>query len=452
MRIAWFTPFSKKSSIGRCSCLIAAELARYVDLDVWYPRTEDPRSTVARTVPFDNGSEIDGELLKPYDLIFYSFGNYVPYHRDIFEVSRRFPGIAVIHDFVMHHFFAGYYLDVLRSPDVYLAAVQRLYGASARARAADGLDGKRQKVWETDEVVDYPFFEALLPGCYGAVVHSKFVLERASPIADAPVRHLHLPHDVRGAGFSLDRKALGVSDDEFLMVTAGHVNPNKRVLEVIDVLGRNPGLTNKLVYAVVGPLDPGYQAKLQEAIRKYRLESVVRFTGYAPDETLHAYMRLADLCMNLRYPAMEGASGSAVEEMLHGKPIVVTRTGFYQELPDDCVWKIEPRDEARQLPEALERLRSNSALREALGARAREYAVERHNAGRYARDLMSFATEVENTRPMLQVTDRIGGELRRMGVAAHMPVVQSVARAIHELFGLAPESNIREKPGGADIN
>jgi hypothetical protein len=65
---------------------------------------------------------------------------------------------------------------------------------------------------------------------------------------------------------------------------------------------------------------------------------------------------------------------------------------------------------------------------------------------------MSFAVEVENTRPMLEVTDRIGGELRRMGVAAHMPVVQSVARAIHELFGLAPESNIREKPGGADIN
>ncbi len=448
MRLAWFTPFSKKSSIGRCSYLIAAELSGHVDLDVWYPRTEDPRSTVARAVPFENASEIDGEMLKPYDLIFYSFGNYLPYHKDIFEVSRRFPGVAVIHDFVMHHFFAGYYLDVLRSPEAYLNTVEQLYGANARALAAQGLEGKRPRVWETDEVADYPFFEALLPGCYGAVVHSRFVLERTGAIADVPVRHIHLPHDVRGAGFSLDRKALGVSGDEFLMVTAGHVNPNKKVLEVIEVLGRNRRLTEKLVYAVVGPLDPGYHAKLQEAIRHHRLESVVRFTGYAPDETLHAFIRLADLCMNLRYPAIEGASGSAVEEMLHGKPIVVTRTGFYQELPDDCVWKIDPREEARQLPEALERLRSNSALREGIGARAREYAVERHNAGRYARDLMSFAVEVENTRPMLQAADRIGGELRRMGARAQMPVVQSVARALYDLFG--SEGKVREKPGGAD--
>src|SRR5438552_7622114 len=126
MTIAWFTPFSKKSAIGRCSGAIVTELSKYANVDIWHPETSDTHETKVKTVRFSHAERLDFTRLSAYDLIVYNLGNHLPFHREIFQVARRFSGICILHDFVMHHFFSGYYLEFMKRPQSYTAAMYRL--------------------------------------------------------------------------------------------------------------------------------------------------------------------------------------------------------------------------------------------------------------------------------------------------------------------------------------
>ena len=148
---------------------------------------------------------------------------------------------------------------------------------------------------------------------------------------------------------------------------------------------------------------------------------------------LRSYLAHADVCINLRFPAMEGASASAIEEMLYGKPLIVTNVGFYRELPDDGVIKIEPQAE-NQLTAVLERLLLNPVERERMGKALKQYAERQFRADGYAAASIEFAGEARRARPLLDLADHIGAECRRMGVTEAMPVVGSIAGELHATF------------------
>ncbi len=71
----------------------------------------------------------------------------------------------------------------------------------------------------------------------------------------------------------------------------------------------------------------------------------------------------------LRWPVFEGGSASAVEAMLSGRPIIVTDAGFYRDLPDDLVFKVDRRQELDSLTTQLTRLIADPSLRFRVGAR-----------------------------------------------------------------------------------
>jgi len=219
-----------------------------------------------------------------------------------------------------------------------------------------------------------------------------------------------------------------------LAVTVGHVNPNKRIESVIDAVGRLGPTAGRLVYAVLGQVTPEYRQTLEAAVRRNHLEGVVRFLGQVPDDVLRAYLSHADICINLRFPATEGASASAIEEMLFGKPVIVTDTGFYSELPDDCVLKIDPAHE-EDLSGVLSRLVAHPDLRTNLGAAAQQFAESEFRASRYAKEILDFAWEVRAARPLLTLADRVAKECYRMGIAADMPIVGTIAGEMGAIFG-----------------
>jgi len=434
VKIAWFTPFSKRSAIARCSHAIVTELAKHATVDLWHAEPEDARATEVRTIRFSQSPEVDLATLAAYDLVVYNFGNYLPFHREIFHVSQRFPGLCVLHDFVMHHFFAEYYFEDLKNPQAYVLAMHRLYGAQGKSAAEEMLAGKGKRVWETDEVVAYPFFEEVIRGAYGVITHSDFFREKVQKSYPGPVRKIYLPYDLGIDGPTATRAELGVPEESILMVTVGHVNPNKRIHAVIDALGHSAGIAQKVTYAVLGPYDKGYYSTLMEAVKQHGLEASVRFLGYVPDDVLRAYITRADICINLRFPAIEGASASAIEEMLHGKPVVVTNTGFYGELPDDCVRKVEPEREEEELAVALRQLVTDREARERMGERARNFAEEHFRAEVYVKEFLQFSSEVGNARPLFQLADRLAAELNQMGVSRGMEIVETVSQECHRLF------------------
>ncbi len=243
----------------------------------------------------------------------------------------------------------------------------------------------------------------------------------------------------------LTREELGVPVENTLLVTVGHVNSNKRVHAVIEALAARPHLCRALTYAVVGPADSVYQDRLLKAVRKHRLENVVHFLGYVSDDVLESYVEQADVCVNLRFPATEGASGSAVEEMMRARPLLVTDTGFFRELPDDCVLKVDPQREAQELPVALDRLIRDVELRRRMGRRAAEFAEENCRPEQYALNLLQFAREVRDAIPLLRLADRVAGELNNIGVHGGMPIVQTVAREASALFCGREEDHVADR-------
>jgi glycosyltransferase involved in cell wall biosynthesis len=434
MRIAWFTPFGITSAIGRASKNITDQLGRRAEVHIWHPEDTKLHPSQLRLIGYSPSLDFDPSMLDGYDLAVYNLGNYLPFHRQIFEIARKAPGLVILHDFVMHHFFAAYYLEHLQDPERYRDAVVRYYGEFGARVTDDSRAGRRPWIWETDDVGDIPLFEEATRGAWGVVVHSEFFRERVSTVFPGPVRKLGLAYSLEAPARAARRGDLNIPAGRIMIVTIGHVNPNKRIHSVLEVLARRPDLKEAVYYVVIGPCDESYRLRLDQLAAASNLDGSLHFTGYASDELLKSYLALSDICINLRHPFTEGASASAIEEMLYGKAVVVTNAGFFRELPDDCVRKVEAATEVEDLERAIEELVSDSRARRALGDHARTYAESHFRADDYASGILDFCNELLAAKPILQHTDRVGSILAEMGVTADMPVVDTAARICSQMF------------------
>jgi len=428
MKIAWFTPFRKVSAIGRFSRLVTDQLAQYAQVDLWLAEAENEElhRTSLRIVRYLELS-CPESFLREYDVIAYNLGDHMLNHRTIFEMSRRVPGVIILHDYVMHHFFAGYYSQRAEW-DAYVEVMRRWYSADLRKMPNGGWAGDSWQVWEREEVIHYPLFEEAVVGSIAVVTHADFVRDSVARVAGAPVTKIPLAYEARSPGLILSREELQIPDDRVLVVSIGHLNENKRIQVVLQVLAANPDLARSVMYVGIGSCDGPFAPKLQELRRKLGLGDAVRFTEYAPDEVLSSYLFHADFCVNMRWPAMEGGSASIAEEMLCGKAVIVTDTGVYSELPETCVRKVRPEHETEDLTLHLRELATEGDLRRRMGEQARRYAEALYNPAFYAERFLEFCSEVPYYQPALRLMDTAGRELRRIGVTSEMPIVDAVAR------------------------
>jgi glycosyltransferase involved in cell wall biosynthesis len=433
MRVAWFTPFSEGSAIGRCGLLIVRELAKRAEVDLWHPPTANPIQTDIPRRPFDSLSPADVADLSAYDLVVYNHGNYLPYHKEIFRASRLVPGVSVLHDFVMHNFFAAYFREELRDREAYMATVRKHYGEGG-CRAVEESSRIGVNLWDSPEVVNYPLFEEALGCSTGVIVHSQFFLEKAAPLFAGPIARFSLPPNSIARFAVRSRESLGLPADRILLVSAGRLVPNKRIESVLQTLASEPRLSDRVHYVVIGQHDPGYAPGLISFAAGLGLSSTVRFIDSASDEVFQSHLAHADVFINLRYPPTEGASGSCIEQMLSGRPVIVTDTGFFSELPDDCVLKIPPDREFAGLSAALWTLVNDADARSRLGEKARSYAEREFRADKYAQSLLDFAQEVSEAAPILGAADRMAAELKLLGVTADSPIPRGLAAEIHSLF------------------
>jgi len=166
MKIAWLTPLSTASAIGRVTIQVAEYMQGVAEVHLWCADRSERHQTAVPVFTFDVTDAFE-QALRTYDVVLYSFGNYYPFHREVFLMSRRVPGIAVLHDYVMHHFFVGHYLDGSGDIERYFEAMQRRYGPEARAAAESSFvrEGDRwavqtsaPPVWGTDRIAEYPLF------------------------------------------------------------------------------------------------------------------------------------------------------------------------------------------------------------------------------------------------------------------------------------------------------
>lgn len=88
MRIGWFTDFTAGSAPARFSQTVIEELSRFVDVDIWHPKTERAEPTRLRTIAYSRNPA--APALADYDLLVYN-GSIGP--------AREAPGIVILEEF-----------------------------------------------------------------------------------------------------------------------------------------------------------------------------------------------------------------------------------------------------------------------------------------------------------------------------------------------------------------
>lgn len=427
------TPLAATSAIGRYSRLVLPYLKEWLDVEAFAFGPDE--QGVGRDVPvrvFETRSQAAASL-DDFDIAVYQIGNYWPFHGEIMLTAWDRPGIVVLHDQSLQHLMAGYCFEQLRDPDAYVSLMRDSHGPVAAEQALAAQSGLRPPVWETEDAIAYPLTPVMVRNALGVVSHSEFGIRAVRPSYAGPAAVLPLPLATPAAGGVVPREKLGVSADALLVITTGHLNPNKRPDEVIRALGRLPeDLRSRVVYALLGPVAPWYAAKLCDEARKAGMADRIRIeAGYVEDSRLHAYIAHADLCVNLRYPNYEAASGSLIEQLLAGKAVVASSTGFFAELPDNVVWRVSTADE---LAEALRTLLSNRGLREELAARGVRFARHTFRADRYAASLSTFLGRAVRMAPVLSLERALQAHAQELGFAPSDPWTQSLRQRVRNLF------------------
>ncbi len=397
MKIAWFTPFCEKSAIGRYNQILTNELSKQIDIDLWLSDNKELLFTDLKKIFYNSNDNLKSKLIK-YDLIVYNLGNYLSFHKDIYEVSQKYRGIVILHDFVLHHFFADYYLNCKKDKEGYLDGIKKYYGSKVRKIADDGISGKRKPIWETEDVFKYPFFEKVIENSQGVIACSNFLAKKIKYKLFRPVKAIYNPfysNDKLILRKKTSKKDLGLPENKLVLATVGHVISTKKIEIIIKILGKNKNLAEKVNYLILGAeVDKQYSSYLKSLVKKYKLIKVIKFFGYLEDNSLHDYESVTDIFINLRFPFTGGASWSVIEEMNFAKPVIVSDTGFFSELPNDGVVKISSGKEEESLSICLKKLINNEKVRIKIGENGKNFAIKNFRADIYSKKFKKFADKI----------------------------------------------------------
>lgn len=401
MRVAYYSPLPpSRSGVADYSALLLPALAQHVEVVPARP----------------------GRFRRPpkADVALYHVGNDPEAHGWIVAELRRRPGVAVLHEFVLHHLVAG--LTLARGDAVgYLEAMEREHGLAGRLLAYGVLDNRIPPLWET-RPEEFPLAGEVLRWATGVIVHSRTVEERVRDAGFAgPV--WRIPHP------AWPEPAVEPAPIEGgpLFGCFGHLNEAKRVPQLLEAFARVRRGWPEARLLLVGPASPRVEARISG-------EGVVR-EGYVSEERLWALMAACDVHVGLRSPTMGETSGSAVRALSLGKPLVVSAVGWFAELPDEAALKV-PVDEreVETLAAALELLASDASARAAMGEAAGALARGEHALDRVA-ELYAAALEEAAGGPAVAdaVLRDVAGAAAEVGIGPDDPEAKELAARLGEI-------------------
>lgn len=389
MRLALFSPLNPvKTGISDYTEEMLDDLSRHMDIELYTDPGYHPENTglISRfpVRPFEMKSFDPSR----YDAILYHMGNFYSGHAYIHQALLRFPGIVVLHDYVLQGFYAERY-DEDGDYEAYRDLQVRYYGKEGEAIAARVRDRSRLPIWESEVSFHYPLNEEILERALGLIVHSEFIGSRVRTRTNKPVRVIpHHGHVLRSHDRAAVRSGLGVAENEILACSAGFVNKNKRLNIILAALNELKDLP--LRFLIAGR-DRG---RLLEQYPGHDDPRIIR-RGHLPLLELESVIDASDICINLRYPTMGESSGSLLRMMGYGKAVLVTNTGSYAEFPDYCVIKIDPDlDEREMIKRFVRSLTEDKDFRLALGREAAAFVREECGIRRCASDYATFIKEV----------------------------------------------------------
>jgi glycosyltransferase involved in cell wall biosynthesis len=404
-RLAWLSPYGPASDIGAFTrCLLPQfgqdDPAGRFECDLFINAHGETYDSPVPAMDIPAGAKI-GEILGRYDAAVFNLGNNVVNHALIAEALRKIPGIAVLHDFSYHHFFAHKCFEQLQAPPAYARFMREYYGSAGFNMALrSGVitrDATLYAPWDGENVSDYPLMQPLAALAGAVVVHSRFMEEHVAKFFKGPILRLFLPSDqkVSPSPDDLARWQIETAGrDRCQFASFGHIGRSKCLDVVIQAIASSPLLRARSQFVIAGhPGDKEYVREIESMVAKLGLSRQVMFEYSVTNERLLAIKNDTDIFLNLRFPNTEGASGSLIEMMNAGRPVITYRSGCYADIPQDAAVVLDRASGPEAVAVAMEDLLSNSARRVALGEAARNF-VASQDSRQYVRQFKQFVLDV----------------------------------------------------------
>ena len=380
MRLAWFTPLSPRlSGVAAYSAGIVAALARDSDLEIdVYVGDGDPAHLGAR---LGSGAAVRAahdfvwrRQRRPYDLAVYQLANAAS-HAYMMGYVVRYPGLAVLHDTVLHHARRGHGGQE-PSPGEYRAELRH-----ERPELHDGVGGIAG-LPVPHLLAAWPLLRPILETARRTAVHDGGVADELRR------RHPGCRIDVLPFGVAApDGEGRPEPPGPIAFAAVAHTARVGGVGRTLRALRRVRRET-PAVLRILGPLEDA--ARLPAEVRAAGVEAGA--VTLRPDS-----LAGSDVCV-----ALQERPGEVTDAWLRclaaARPTIVSARARLADVPllDPRSWRdlhggsddgvavgIDPRHEGEMLWLAMRRLAVDGGLRRTLGERARSWWEAR--SGRLAR-------------------------------------------------------------------
>ena len=375
MRIAWFSPLSPRvSGLASYSAAIVTALASDADIDVFvddgHPADLTPRlgGCVAVRKAHDF---VWMQARRPYDLTVYQLANAAS-HAYLWGYAVRYPGLAVLHDQVMHH---------ARGTHLRRARRWRDYRAELRYDCPD-LEAGIPAVADLaipHVLANWPLVRPILATARRSVVHDPAAagdLRARYPDSRVDVVRFGVPEPAGGG----PRRSGGAPVVFGALPHTGCIRSLRKILCVLARVRRETPATLRLL----GPCED--DVDLAAGIRAAGLDAGAVAGPEASWDALDGDEAPAcDVCLCLGSLAVQEVTDTWLRCLAAGRATVVSARARLAGMPllDARTWRdlhggpeagvavaVDPRHESESLWLAMRRLAMDGAFREGLGGRA----------------------------------------------------------------------------------
>ena len=305
-----------------------------------------------------------------YDVGLYQLGNNT-LHRDIYARAIARPGVAVIHDAVLQHFF----LSTLTEEE-YVTEFVYNYGEWSRTEAATLW--RERAVSGTDvRYFGRPMLKRIAESSKAVIVHNPAararVLEHAPDARVEEIPHFYLPREKPDAAAVLQFRGRA----RYVFGVFGYLRESKRLHTVLTAFARLRRIDGGVWLLLAGEF---HSADSERALGPLLEGPGVRRIGHMSEAEFAVAAESVDCCVNLRYPSAGETSGIGVRLMGIGKPVIFTDGDENASLPADIYLSVEAgvREEAH-LFEQMCLLISDPELGRGVGERAAAHILRYHS-------------------------------------------------------------------------
>jgi glycosyltransferase involved in cell wall biosynthesis len=432
LKIAYFTPVSpQKSGITDYSEKdLLPYLSRYAEIDIFIDKGIKPTNPeLLANFDIRDYTQYDG-IKDEFDIALYHMGNN-EIHKFIYDSSLKNPGITVLHDIYLHGF--------LWSRSISRGDKERYLKEFEYCHGFKGLEAAKIAVKTgVYPEYEYPLIKRIVDSSYGIVCHSEFGVDKTmecnpEAIASKINMPLRIPDEINfidQVNTEAVKKELGIDNKRPVITSFGFISAHKRYPVLLSAFRRFLKNYPDSILLLIGKDLIG----IDKLISSLKLEKSVKMTGYAPFNKIVDFLAISDFCVNLRYPTAGETSSSVLRIMGAGKPVIVSNTDWFSEIPDSCCLKVDVNSyEEETILKCMEALASDDKLLETIGKNAFEYVTKEHDPDKVAKDYYKFINNILKGNE--HIINNVSGRLAEFGVKEDdEDIIRNISKLIIDLI------------------